>query len=87
MAKRKKKKHPLSKPGPPAAGGSLGARLAEQLDRVEGYMSRRRWAEADELLQTLGPWLHDFSLPAPLRIPIDAELGKRIRQRRVLCPP
>ena len=38
-------------------------------------------------LRALSPWLHDFDLPAPLRVPIDPPLAKRIRQRQALIVP
>jgi len=38
-------------------------------------------------LDAMRPWLHDFDLPAPLRVPMDASLRARIVQRRNLIVP
>jgi SAM-dependent methyltransferase len=44
-------------------------------------------AVTNSTLEAMGPWLHDFVLPEPLRIPIDPELRRRIRQRHDLIVP
>lgn len=42
----------------------------------------------NELLQSVGPWLHDFKLPSSFRIPMNEKLRRRIWQRRNhIIPP